>query len=898
MHVRDSSRWFAAAFVFVILGGAALPVRGAADPAPAPVPEVQPGTAVPVPPAENAPPAAPARPDDVLPPAATGAPPPAEAVKAEAKALSESERKKRRKSLPERYRRFLDDVEPILLSAEEDVFLKLPDDALRDRFIQLFWRRRNEVSGGRNDTRERYYSNLADVKERYARASSEAGRVYLIQGAPDEIKPVRCEPHMWPLEVWSYSRLPAWRRSAYLLFFQPNGIGPYELWTPAKPLGVLFQPGENDPYRCADGGYMSRVLGHVAATAGGGWFVEYSKLMETPVVDLEGLEAILASSPDLPEGAKSLKLGRTLRFPRQVGGRIATEITALVPRDDLARKQLDAAEYVDVELVGEIVMPANEKGDEKLVDSFRYRFDVPIDAATSPVLPFTAERLLRPGLYRLRLRVSDVNRNAAGRIEETLAVPDRPEGLQAERREEARGLLDRLAAEGVMRVDTGESAVTIEPIAGEALTGLKRIEVAVKGEIGSLEFFVDNVVVGKRRKDPWALDVDLGKLPRPRVVKVIARSSDGVVVGSDETVVNESKNALRVQLLRPHKGARALGPTRVEALVLVPEGRSLAKLELFLNDQPVATLFGPPYAQAVDVKDEKAPSVIRARVTLSDGESSEDVRFVNAPEFLEEVDVERVELYVAAAKGGRLVADLAGSDFRINVDDQPVEVAGFEVVRQLPISVVLALDTSESMREELAESEKGAAAFVASVLTPKDRAAIVRFDDEPQLLQRFTKDKELLKSALATLSAESGTALYDAIVYSLYQFQGQRGRKALVLLSDGRDTSSRFEWDQALEFAKRSGVAVYVVGLAIPLREWDVRAKLSQIADETGGRVFHVDKASDLVDAYRKIDEELRTQYRLAFAPPGKANGKWHRVEVRVPGRPGVDARAASGYYR
>ena len=886
MTHRSAPRRLVAAF-FVSVLAAVAPLRAA---------EQEPATSAS--PAPPAPAATSTRPPDVIPEASTSAPPAAEAVKKNRDPLSESERKKRRKELPERFRRFLEDVEPILLTAEEDVFLRLTDDPLRDRFIQLFWRRRAEIPGGRNDVRERYYSNLADVKARYTRASSEAGRVYLIQGPPDEIKPIRCDPVMWPLEVWSYGRLPAWRRSAYLLFYQPRGLGPYELWTPAKPLSVLVQPGENDPYRCVDGGYMARVLGQVQTTAVSGWYVEYSKLMQAPAVDLEGLESILASSPDLPTGAKALKIGRTFRFPRQVGGRIATEITALVPRDDLARKQLDAVEYVDVEIVGEIVMPANEKGDEKLVDSFRYRFDIPVDSKTSPVLPFTTERLIRPGLYQIRLRVSDANRNAAARLEETLAVPDRPEGEEAERKEAARGLLDRLAAEGVLRVDAGESAVTIEPIAGEALTGLKKIEVAAKGEIASLEFFVDNVAVGTRRKEPWALDVDLGKLPRPRVVRVTARDSSGKIVGSDETVVNESKNALRVQLLRPHKGARALGPTRIESYVLVPEGRKLEKLEMFLNDKPVATLFGPPYVQAVNVEDEKAPSVIRVRATLVDGESAEDVRFVNAPEYLEEVEVERVELYVAAARNGRLVPDLKGEDFRVTVDDRPAEVAGFEVVKQLPIAVVLALDTSESMEEELPESEKAAAAFISSVLTPKDHAAVVRFDDQPQLLQRFSKDKEVLKSALATLSAEAGTALYDAVVYSLYQFQGQKGRKALVILSDGRDTSSRFDWDQTLEFAKRSGVAIYVVGLAIPIREWDVRAKLSQLADETGGRVFHVDKAAQLGEAYAKIDEELRTQYRIAFAPPGKANGRWHRVKVEVPGRPGVEARAASGYYR
>lgn len=202
------------------------------------------------------------------------------------------------------------------------------------------------------------------------------------------------------------------------------------------------------------------------------------------------------------------------------------------------------------------------------------------------------------------------------------------------------------------------------------------------------------------------------------------------------------------------------------------------------------------------------------------------------------------------------------------------------------------------MRGSLPEAEKAAAGFLKAVMTPKDRAAILRFDDEPMVVQRFTPDETKLSAALAGLSADRGTALWDATVYSLFQFQGRRGRKAVVLLTDGQDTDSRFRFDDALDYARRSGATIYTIGLAIPITELDVRSKLARLAGESGGRAFFVDSAKGLEGTYAVIDEDLRTQYRITFAPPGKANGKWHKVKVEVPSRKGLELRAASGYYR
>jgi VWFA-related protein len=140
------------------------------------------------------------------------------------------------------------------------------------------------------------------------------------------------------------------------------------------------------------------------------------------------------------------------------------------------------------------------------------------------------------------------------------------------------------------------------------------------------------------------------------------------------------------------------------------------------------------------------------------------------------------------------------------------------------------------------------------------------------------------------------TSLHDALVYGLYQYRGIRGRKAMVLLSDGDDTSSLVPFPDALAFAQRTGVAIYTIGLDIGGASLGIRSKLEKLADETGGRTFYVSKASELAGVYAEIERELRSQYFLAFAPePPPAAGERHTLDVEVRGGK-LRARAARGY--
>jgi Ca-activated chloride channel family protein len=288
---------------------------------------------------------------------------------------------------------------------------------------------------------------------------------------------------------------------------------------------------------------------------------------------------------------------------------------------------------------------------------------------------------------------------------------------------------------------------------------------------------------------------------------------------------------------------------------------------------------------------------VRVVGILDDGSVAEDLRYVNAPAYVSEIQVDAVELYTSVSDHGRPVAGLTATNFKVFEDSVVQKVESFEFVKNLPLTVGVMIDTSASMLESLPEAQQAAMTFLDYTVGEKDRAFTISFDNEPYLLSKLTNRKEKLFRSLAGLRAEGSTALYDAIVYGLYQFTGVKGKKALVILTDGKDTASKFEFETLLEYVRKSGISIYGVGLKISGAELEVKYKLNKLAQVTGGQTFYIDSAKHLENIYRQINEELRSQYLLTYYstnPGGK--DRWRKVEVRVEPN-NLQARTISGYY-
>src|SRR5262249_53364983 len=242
----------------------------------------------------------------------------------------------------------------------------------------------------------------------------------------------------------------------------------------------------------------------------------------------------------------------------------------------------------------------------------------------------------------------------------------------------------------------------------------------------------------------------------------------------------------------------------------------------------------------------------------------EDHVFVNAPAGLEEENVQLVEPYTAVVdKNGRPAEGLGREDFQIKEDGAPQEGVRFDEVKDLPIQTAILLDTSPSMEKSLDEAQQAALAFWTETVTPKDRAALITFNDRPRLQVKFTNQLIELGGGLAGLKAERGTALYDSVVFALYYFNGLKGQRALIVLSDGKDENSKFTLPDMLDCARRAGVTIYTIGLGIDDRE--AKKALEKLAEDTGGRSFFPAAAKELSPIYQTIQEELRSQYLLVY---------------------------------
>ncbi len=358
---------------------------------------------------------------------------------------------------------------------------------------------------------------------------------------------------------------------------------------------------------------------------------------------------------------------------------------------------------------------------------------------------------------------------------------------------------------------------------------------------------------------------------------------------------------------------------RVELVVhaAAPPDASLLKVELYVDDRLVATLLDPPFRFVWDAGDALRARSLRAKAYASNGTTAVDRVTTRAAAGVQRASVTLVEVYCTVRdRQGGYVDGLKKGDFTVLEAGVPQEIAVFSDERR-PAHLVLLLDTSASMERDdrLRVAQEAAAGFVRA-MEPTDTSSLVAFSDQPRLMQEPTSDRVALERAVASVEARGGTALYDALVAAVGLLKGIEGRKAIVLLSDGRDESSDglgpgsvATFEQALEAVLRSEIAVYVVGTGEALeREMDydrrrsLKEILEQLSGRTGGRAYFVKKASRLKDAYRRIEDELRHQYLLAYYPPGEPpRGKtskdgWRPIEVTV-SRPAARITHRDGYY-
>jgi Ca-activated chloride channel homolog len=255
----------------------------------------------------------------------------------------------------------------------------------------------------------------------------------------------------------------------------------------------------------------------------------------------------------------------------------------------------------------------------------------------------------------------------------------------------------------------------------------------------------------------------------------------------------------------------------------------------------------------------------------------------------------------------RYLTDLSEADFSVFEDGTKQDLLFFNR-SSLPIALSLLIDTSASMENRLQIAQEAAIGF-ARKLRPQDLAQIVDFDSRVEITQDFTNNAADLERAIRATIAGGSTSLHNAIYISLKELaktkaksQDEVRRRAIIVLSDGEDTSSLVTYEEVLDLAKRSETALYTIGLQpkdAPASKGFREAEfvLRQLAQETGGRAFFIQRVEELKDVYGQISDELSSQYTLGYASKnGRRDGAWRRIVVQV-ARTGAVARTKRGYY-
>ncbi len=789
-------------------------------------------------------------------------------------------------------REWLEDVELIITKEERSAFLELGKDYQREAFIRRFWESRDPTPATeRNEFKDRHYSRLRDARLEFKYPQDDRRKIYVFHGDPGDIMETDCGALLWPLQIWRYGYAELVGGPLVVIFTQRNGGGPYRIWRPNEGYRQLFALGGSnyqDEFYAVIAQYctelydvvqelMSNLRRYEVENRQGPVHAERAP----PASDPEWLDTFHAFSTDATASATPLNAEIAWQFRGRRGLRTVVEGALTVPVSESARTEIGGRESFNFLLTGEVLREA------ELFESFRYRFDLPVRADPDPSVLLVFERYLRPGSYQVVLKLEDLNGTGELRRQVGLEVPWTGDPGPAEE------ALDATGPE-----PAADAPASIELIAQEVdlKSGLHRFLAKVSGaRVSKVRFLLDDRPILTKTRPPYSVELDLGRLPVTRRVRVLALDAAGAELATDEVLLNAGEHTFVVRLVEPRQGERYRGQVRARAEVQAPAGRRVDRVEFYLGEARVATLFQPPYVQPIELADDSL-TFVRAVAFLEDDNSSEDLVVFNSSQYLEDISVKVVELFATVIdERGRPIEDLTGEAFTVVDDGEEQTILRFEQLDDLPIYAGLLLDTSASMAASLEEVRRVALGFLEQTMTPRDRACVITFSDTPRLAAEFTNEVPRLAGGLAGLTAERSTALYDSVMFGLYYFRGIKGQRALIVLSDGQDRKSEATFEQVLDFARSSGVTIYTIGFKLGKGGRVSRSRLSSLAVETGGQGFFVESTSELEGIYAAIQRDLRSRYLLVYQPAIAAGGGFRKVEVRV-AVPGAEVRTMNGY--
>lgn len=416
-------------------------------------------------------------------------------------------------------------------------------------------------------------------------------------------------------------------------------------------------------------------------------------------------------------------------------------------------------------------------------------------------------------------------------------------------------------------------------------------------------------------ESPFEAWLDVGSKLRRFHVRAEGLDRSGKVLASESKVLNAGPHRFVLTL---REVQHAAGGVVFDAEITSPPGALVERVEFFARGRPLATVFGPRWQLRLSKETlGKEPLGIRAVASLDSGATAEDTLLVNAPGVVDKTDVRIVEVFFSATdKRGDPITDVAREQLILEEEGEAQQILGFSAVDRLSVSVALLTDASSSMTDLFSIVQQGSVDFFRSFLREGDRGSFGVFNHHYELVVPLTSDIDWLADGSSAIRVSGGTALYDSIIYSLYNLGGLGGRRALVIFSDGEDTDSRFRAKDALDQARRAGVAIYPILLETEqtggtsmsptqssrdskrvLMRRSALGRIARLAEATGGFSQVLGSAGDLRPLLGRIAEDLRSQYRLTYQSPySKADGVYRSISLATQ-RKDMTIRTIRGYY-
>lgn len=455
--------------------------------------------------------------------------------------------------------------------------------------------------------------------------------------------------------------------------------------------------------------------------------------------------------------------------------------------------------------------------------------------------------------------------------------------------EAARAALARLDDRPLPPKDGGAATLRIIPPARQTITGEAEFVAQAAPNVARVDFFLDDRQVASANKPPFRANVDVGTTATARRVRARAFDRSGTAVGETAITINDRADVFLVTIVSPVSD-RMSGDTDVELDVRVPPGRALKNVELSWNGTPFANLTERPLRSRLTSGGDVG--YLRAVATLDDGASAEVTKLFNTT-VAETVEVGAVTVIASVEdRAGNRIPSLTTSDFTVLDQGQPV-AAELRSSDDEAVTIGVAIDSSGSMAGRQLYVIRAAAELIGRALRPQDEAFVVSFDTAARLVHPRSRDAASLRNAVMELVPGGGTSLFDGVSFALQQLQGIPGKRALLVLTDGKEGTSSASARECERLARAIGVPVYAI---VPPGGEKGRHALKEIVEATGGLLLHAPPVEQLAAMADRLAAEVRGQYVLSFTrPSGVKPGEWRTIQVSVRDRDAV-VRTIQGY--